>query len=246
MFDLSNFISPKQLLVMKQEVVEETLAMAYPIVALQYRDGILLLAENPTVSLQKTSEIYDRIAFAGTGVFNDYERLRKAGVQLADIKGFQYSRIDVTARSIASEYSTVLGDIFMRQQVPMEVEILVAEIGKGPEDNRMYSIPFSGGLIEEQGIAVIGDYLKTEEEEIIRGRIRRFLLEQNPPPDLPLAEAAALAGAAIAEVREGGTMNVGHIELVVLDRTIEVERKFRRFSKSEITEMLAGPRPESA
>jgi proteasome alpha subunit len=237
MFDLSNFISPKQLLAMKQEVVEETLAMAYPIVAMQYCDGIMLLAENPSISLQKTSEIYDRIAFAGTGVFNDYERLRKAGVQLADIRGFQYSRADVSARSIASEYSTLLGDIFVRQQVPMEVEILVAEIGKTPDDNLMYSIPFSGGLIEERGIAVIGDYLKTE-EDIVRGQIRHYLLEQNPPPDLPLAEAAALAGVAIAEVREGGALNVARIELVVLDRTIEVERKFRRFSKDEIAELL--------
>ncbi len=237
MFDLSNFISPKQLLAMKQEVVEDTLAMAYPIVALHYCDGIMILAENPSISLQKTSEIYDRIAFAGTGVFNDYERLRKAGVQHADIKGFQYSRIDVSARSIASEYSTVLGDIFMRQQVPMEVEILVAEIGNTPKDNRMYSIPFSGGLIEEQGIAVIGDYLKAA-EGIIKGKIRQFIFEQDLSADLPLAEAAKLAATAIGAVREGGAINVANIELVVLDRTIEIERKFRRFSSEEIVALM--------
>lgn len=237
MFDLSNFISPKQLLVMKQEMVEDTLAMAYPIVALRYCDGIMMLAENPSISLQKTSEIYDRIAFAGTGVFNDYERLRKAGVQLADIRGFQYSRSDVSARSIASEYSTVLGDIFVRQQVPMEVEILVAEIGKTPKDNRMYSIPFSGGLIEEQGMAVIGDYLN-KEEGILRGQIRQFISEQNPPADLPLADAAKLAAAAIGAVREGGAINIANIELVVLDRTIEIERKFRRFSSEEIVTLM--------
>jgi proteasome alpha subunit len=238
MLDLSNFISPKQLLAMKQEVVEETLAMAYPIVALEYVDGIMMLAENPSLSLQKTSEIYDRIAFAGTGVFNDYERLRKAGVQHADLKGFQYSRADVRAKSIASEYSTVLGDIFVRQQVPMEVEILLAEIGDRPEDNRMYSIPFSGGLIEERGVAVIGDYVK-EADTISKGQIRRLIKEQNPSLEMPLGQAALLARMAIAEVRNSGDLSAEHIELIVLDRTLKTERKLRRLAREEIAGFLA-------
>ena len=239
MFDLSNFISPKQMQEMKREVVEETLVLAYPIVALEYSGGIMLFAENPSFSLQKTSEIYDRIAFAGTGVFNDYERLRKAGVQLADVKGFQYSRADVRARSIASEFSTVLGDIFVRQQVPMEVEILIAEIGDEPADNRMFTIPFTGGLIEESGIAVIGDYRK-EEQEIRKGLIRRHILEQEPGPDISLADAAKLSRDAISEVRnsEGG-IEVDDIELVVLDRTVPIERKFRRLSTEQIAALLA-------
>lgn len=237
MLDLSNFLSPKQLLAMKQEVVEETLAMAYPIVAIEYDNGIMMFAENPSTSLQKTSELYDRIAFAGTGVFNDYERLRKAGVQLADVKGFQYSRADVKARSIASEYSTVLGDIFVRQHVPMEVEILVAEIGEIPEDNRMYFIPFSGGLVEAKGLAVVGDYLM-EEDKIRKGLIGRFLKEADPPKDIDLTTAASLCREAIGQVRGGGELKAELIELVVLDRTIEVERKFRRFTKKQIAELL--------
>jgi len=237
MLDLSNFISPKEQLRMKQEVVEDTLAMAYPIAALEYADGILIFAENPSTSLQKTSELYDRIAFAGTGVFNDYERLRKAGVQLADVKGFQYSRADVKARSIASEYSTVLGDIFTRQQVPLEVEILVAEIGDAPADNRMYFIPFSGGLIEEQGLSVVGDYV-TEEGEIRKGRIRQLLKQADPPPDISLADGAALCRSAIGQVRNQGDLPADHIELVVLDRSVDAERKFRRLGKEEITALL--------
>lgn len=238
MFDLSNFIRPKELLAMKQEVVEDTLSMAYPIIVLYYKDGILLLAENPSISLQKVSELYDRIAFAGTGVFNDYERLRKAGVQMADVKGFQYSRVDVKARSIASEYSTALGDIFVRQQVPMEVEILVAEVADSLEDNRLYFIPFSGGLIEEQNLAVIGDYVK-EGDEIKKGRMKKFLKEQNLSIDIPLAEAAAVCCEAISKVRNRGELETKNIELVVLDRNIEAERKFRRFGKEEIAELLA-------
>lgn len=238
MFDLSNFISPKQLLAMKKDVVEETLAMAYPIVAMEYKDGILIFAENPSISLQKTSEVYDKIAFAGTGVFNDYERMRKAGVQLADMRGFQYSREDVKARSIASEFSTALGDIFVRQQVPMEVEILLAEIGDAPQENRLYVIPFSGGLIEKRGFAVIGDYVK-EDGDIKKELIDRHIREQNPSFDLPLKEAATLCREAIGEVRGRREVPVDNIELVILDRKIKVERKFRRFSKKEASGLLA-------
>lgn len=238
MFDMSNFISPKQMLAMKQEVVEDTLSMAYPIVALQYEHGILMLGQNPSRSLHKTSEIYDRIAFAGTGVFNDYERLRRHGVHMADIKGFAYSREDVKARGVASEYSTILGDIFTRQQVPMEVEILVVEIGDEASEDRMYYIPFTGGLVEEQGIAVIGDYVK-EENGTRKGEIRKFIKSKDPQPGISLAGAAKLCQDAIAEVRSGANgLRADEVELVALDRTVPSERKFKRFSKEEIAELL--------
>jgi proteasome alpha subunit len=237
MIDMSNFISPKQLLAMKQEVVEDTLSLAYPIIALQYTDGIVMLGQNPSSSLHKTSEIYDRIAFAGTGVFNDYERLRKAGVHMADVKGFAYSREDVKARTIASEYSTVLGDIFTRQHVPMEVEILVVEIGENTNEDHMYFIPFSGGLVEEQDFAVIGDYIK-DENAIKKGLIRKFLQEKNPQPEIPFEDAAKLCKNAIATIRQQGQLPSDKIELVVLDRSLKSERKFRRFSKTEIQDIL--------
>lgn len=237
MFDLSNFLSPKELVAMKQEVVEETLSYAYPIVAMEYKDGILMFAENPSISLHKTSELYDRIAFAGTGVFNDYERLRKAGVHMADVKGFQYSREDVKAKFIASEYSTALGDIFVRQQVPMEVEILVVEIGMDPLDNRMYFIPFSGGLKEVRGFVVIGDYVK-DESDIKKGLINRFLIEKNPAPDIELKDAVVICRDAIATVRNHSQLSTGTSELVTLDRTIASERKFTRFPHERIAELL--------
>lgn len=239
MLDISNFISPKQLLAMKKDIVEETLAMAYPIVAFPYSNGVMIFAENPSRTLFKTSEIYDRIAFAGTGVFNDYERLRKAGVQLADVKGFQYSRADVKARSIASEYSTLLGDIFARQQVPMEVEILLAEIGAGPEDNRMYYVPFSGGLIEEREICVIGDYTK-EEGDIRKGAIAKQLRSLKLDPAISLEEGARVCRSSIARARgrELEELPAENVELVVLNRTTESDRKFRRYGKDEIVEIL--------
>lgn len=237
MIDMSNFISPKQLLAMKQEVVEETLALANPIIALQYVNGVMMLGQNPSVSLHKTSELYDRIAFAGTGVFNDYERLRKSGVHMADVKGFAYSREDVKAKFIASEYSTVLGDIFVRQQVPMEVEILVVEICDDCKDDRLYYIPFSGGLVEENSIAVIGDYVK-EEKGYSKGLIRKYLNEKNPEPTISLSDAAKICRDAISSIRRG-ELDSDSIELVALDRTIKSERKFKRFSAEEIAGILA-------
>lgn len=237
MFDMSNFISPKQLLAMKQEVVEDTLSLAYPIIALRFENGVMMMGQNPSNSLYKSSELYDRIAFAGTGVFNDYERLRKSGVHLADIKGFQYSREDVKARSIASEYSTVLGDIFVRQHVPMEVEILVVEVGKEASGDRLYFIPFSGGLVEEERLAVIGDYVK-EEQGVIKGQLRKFILSRDPDPAITLKEAALLCKDAISEVRTHGEVSHDKIELVALDRTIKGDRKFIRYSQEEIAELL--------
>jgi proteasome alpha subunit len=238
MFDMSNFISPKQLLAMKQDVVEDTLSLAYPIISIKYNNGIMMLGQNPSNSLHKTSELYDRIAFAGTGVFNDYERLRKAGVHMADIKGFQYSREDVKAKTIASEYSTVLGDIFVRQHMPMEVEILVVEIGKNASDDRMYYIPFSGGLVEEENIALIGDFVK-DENGIRKGLMKRFIREKNPSSSITLKEAVSLCRDAIASVRDREGLRPEKTELVALDRTITEERKFVRFNRQEIAELLS-------
>ena len=239
MFDLSNFISPKQIQAMKQEIVEDTLAVSYPIIALEYCDGIVMLGQNPSESLFKTSEIYDRIAFAGTGLFNDYDRLRKAGVHMADVRGFAYSREDVNVRYIASEYSTVLGDIFTKQQLPMEVEIMVAEIGlDSNEGNRIYQIPFSGGLVEEQGMSVIGDYA-IQEKRNAKGLLRRFLREKNPSRDISLKDAAGIICEAIDTVQIRGELKLHDTELVTLDRTIKGERKFKRFSKEEIIQLLS-------
>lgn len=239
MLDLSNFISPKQMQAMKAEIVEDTLAVSYPIIALEYCDGLIMLGQNPSESLFKTSEIYDRIAFAGTGLFNDYDRLRKAGVHMADVRGFAYSREDVNARYIASEYSTVLGDIFTKQQLPMEVEIMVAEIGlESNAGNRIYQIPFSGGLVEEKGISVIGDYV-IHEKRNAKGLLRKFLKGKNPASDISLKDAAVVIREAIDTLKIRGELKLDDTELITLDRTIKGDRKFKRFSHAEIIELLS-------
>jgi len=238
MFDMSNFISPRQLLAMKKDVVEDTLSQAFPVIALRFKHGIVMIGKNPSASLYKTSELYDRIAFAGTGVFNDYERLRKSGVHMADVRGFQYSREDVKAKSIASEYSTILGDIFVRQQMPLEVEILVVEIGHTPDEDKLFYIPFSGGLVQEPQLAIIGDLIK-EENGVRKGALRKFILEKEPSEDITLKEAVQVCTEAIVSIRGRGGVEIDKLELVALDRTVSGERKFVRFNEEEIGELLS-------
>lgn len=237
--DVSSFISPKELLKIKREIVEQALALANPILALQYQHGILLMAENPSDTLYKVSEIYDRIAFAGTGVYNDYERLRRSGVQYADVKGFSYSRADVKAKSLATEYSTILGDIFARQQVPWEVEILVAEIGDHESDTRMYVIPFSGGLVEERLFAAIGDIYRAKDGELKRNTLRKKLQEKGITGGETLAEAFKIAYGVVCSPKENAArVPAAQLEVVVVDRTLKRDRKVRRLPLGEIEELI--------
>ena len=239
--DISNFISPKQLIEIKREIVEQALALARPIIAMEYKDGILLMAENPSESLTKVSEIYDHIAFAGTGVYNDYERLRRAGVQYADVKGFSYSRKDVKAKAIATEFAGILGDIFTRQQVPWEVEILVAEIGATAAENRMYFIPFSGGLVEEKRFAAIGDIYRDREGELRKNVLRKKLAEKELGAEESLAAIVKIGHEVLSAVKDGGNSIVAKtLEVVALDRTIKRERKVRRLKSEEIAPLLGG------
>jgi proteasome alpha subunit len=237
--EISQFISPKKLLQIKREIVEEALCQAHPIVVLEYTDGLMLLAENPSSSLFKITELYDRIAFAGTGVYNDYEKLRRAGVQWADIRGFSYSRADVKVRSLAAEYSTILGDIFSRQLIPLEVEILVAEIGDIVEDNHIYLIPFTGGLIEERNFSVIGDICKhPESNRVEKNRIRNFLCSQFPSNLMSKKEALNLALKALSQNSSKKVLKPEELELVVLDRTTSQQRQFIRFNHQEIEQLI--------
>jgi proteasome alpha subunit len=96
------YVSPTQAMRDKAEYARQGIARGRSCVTLHYAGGILLVAPNPSSALHKISEIYDRIAFAAVGRYNEYENLRKAGVTYADITGYQFDRYDVTARGIAN------------------------------------------------------------------------------------------------------------------------------------------------
>ena len=150
------YVSPEQMMQDKAEYAKKGIAKGRSIIAIEYVNGILLVAENPSASLYKISEIYDSIAFAGAGKYSEFENLRKAGIRHADLKGFMYSREDVTARSLANGYSQSLGTIFSQELKPLEVEILVVQVGHNGQANEMYRISFDGSIIDERTFAVIG------------------------------------------------------------------------------------------
>jgi proteasome alpha subunit len=150
------YVSPDQIMQDKAEYARKGIAKGRSIVAVEYADGLLLMAENPSASLNKISEIYDRIAFAGVGKYSEFENLRKAGIRYADLKGYSYSRQDVTTKSLANAYSETMGTIFTRDPKPLEVEILVVEVGETPAQNEMYHVSFDGTITDRRLFAVIG------------------------------------------------------------------------------------------
>ena len=194
---------------------------------MEYADGIALVAENPSGTLHKISEIYDRIAFAGVGKYNEFENLRIAGVRHADVKGYSYSRGDVTAKALANAYSQALGNIFTQDIKPFEVEVLVAEVADGNHSkNEIYHILYDGTIEDEKNYAAMGGQAD---------EIRRFLKE-NYRETLAL-EAAIQLGVRALSVTQNKTLTEKDLEVAVLDRTKE-RRKFRRIPPEALAQLL--------
>jgi proteasome alpha subunit len=150
------YVAPEQLVRDKAEFARKGIAKGRSIVAIDYADGVLLLAENPSTALHKISEVYDRIAFAGVGKYNEFETLRKAGIRQADLMGYLYSRNDVTAMGLATAFAQTLGMIFTRDPKPYEVEILIAEISEDGGEHRLFRVTYDGTLLDERRFVAIG------------------------------------------------------------------------------------------
>ncbi len=150
------YVAPEQLVRDKAEFARKGIARGRSILAVDYADGVLLLAENPSTALHKISEVYDRIAFAGVGRYNEFETLRKAGIRQADLMGYLYSRDDVTAQGLATAFSQTLGMIFTREPKPYEVEILMAEVSEDGSEHRLFRITYDGTLFDERNFVAIG------------------------------------------------------------------------------------------
>src|SRR5687768_10273147 len=225
---LPYYVSPEQMMKDKAEYARKGIARGRSIVTLEYRDGILLVAENPSTLLHKVSEIYDRIAFAGVGKYNEFENLRIAGIRHADVRGYSYSRGDVTARALANAYSQALGNIFTQDIKPFEVEVLVAKVADGNHGskNEIYHILYDGTIEDEKNYAAMGG----QSEEL-----RRYLKEQYKE-GLSLAEAVQLAVRAL-NVTQNKTLTAKDLEVGVLERA-KPRRKFRRLVGDQLTQLL--------
>ena len=225
---LPYYVSPEQMMKDKAEYARKGIARGRSIVTLEYGEGILLLAENPSSLLHKISEVYDRIAFAGVGKYNEFENLRIAGIRHADVKGYSYSRGDVTARALANAYSQALGNIFTQDIKPFEVEVLVAEVADGNHGskNEIYHILYDGTIEDEHNYAAMGG----QAEEIRRH------LKEHYKEGLTLADAVQL-GVRALNVTQNKTLTSKDLEVGVLDRT-KTRRKFRRLTGDVLSQLL--------
>jgi len=219
------YVAPEQVMKDRADFARKNVGRGRPLVASVFDAGILLCAENPSKNLHKISEIYDRIAFGGVGKYSEYDQLRQAGVRHADTKGYMYSREDVDARSLANAYAQTLHQVFTHEMKPLEVEILVAEVGTDPTADRLFRIRYDGFVTDEEGSTVLGGDADTIAE--------RF--QPDPPAGLDLDAAVGVAVKALAGPER--TLGAKELEAAVLSRTDE-RRAFRRIEDDELTGLL--------
>ncbi len=222
------YISPEQHYQEKAEYARKGISRGRPMVALEYEGGVVMLAENRSSGLRKIAEIYDRIAFGGVGKLDEYENLRKAGIRYADMQGYSYSREDVSGKSLANEYSTVLGSIFTREMKSLEVEILVSEIGD--DSVSFYRILYDGSLTDHDHFVSIGG----DPDELMG------VLKNGWKATLSLDEAVVLGRKALSSAGDGteeADLDEQVLEIAILERSRE-GRKFRRLAEPEIKELV--------
>jgi proteasome alpha subunit len=225
------YMSPEQVMKDKSDYARKGIARGRSVLTLAYADGILFVGENPSNALHKISEIYDRIAFAAVGKYNEFENLRLAGVRYADLRGYQYDRRDVTSRGLANAYAQTLGTIFTESSKPYEVEIVVAEVGERAADDQLYRLTYDGSVADEHGFVAMGG-----NSEPIAAYVR-----EHHDPAAPLDQALQLAVTALVQpVADGGeprTLSADSLEAAVLDRT-RPRRAFSRLVGTRLERLL--------
>ncbi len=219
------YVPPEQFMKDRADFARKGIARGRALIALQYLDGIALVSENPSSTLHKISEIYDRIAFAGVGKYNEFDQLRVAGVRAADIKGYQFSRQDVDARSLTNQYAQILSQVFSEAPKPMEVELLVAEIGVEKSDDRLFHVMYDGTVLDEHNFSVLGG-----DSQAVADRLKSGFAV-----DVPLKEA--LKNAIVALSGSETKLEYSDLEIAVLERNGR-RRCFRRIADSEIEAII--------
>ncbi|MGW1676158.1 proteasome subunit alpha [Saccharopolyspora sp. NPDC002376] len=227
------YTSPEQLMRERSELARKGIARGRSVVVLKYAGGVLFVAENPSPTLHKVAEIYDRIGFAAVGRYSEFEALRVAGVRIADVRGYSYDRRDVTGRSLANTYAQHLGAIFTEQIKPFEVEICVAEVGFTAETDQLYRLTYDGSIVDEPQYVVMGG-----QADAITSALKDSFSD-----GLELADAAKVAIEALSSGGDSSReLGVGQLEVAVLDRA-RPNRTFRRIKGAALQSLL--PEQES-
>jgi proteasome alpha subunit len=234
------FISPEQAMRERSELARKGIARGRSVVALAYAGGVLFVAENPSRSLQKISEIYDRVGFAAVGRFNEFDSLRRGGIQYADTRGYAYDRRDVTGRQLANVYAQTLGTIFTEQAKPYEVELCVAEVAHFGENKppELYRITYDGSIADEPCFVVMGGTT-----EPIIAALKESYSENAELADALLVAVGALqagiAGSAGNSTPAAETRVLGPttLEVAVLEAS-RPRRAFRRITGAALEDLL--------
>src|SRR3954447_5866639 len=237
------YVSPEQLMKDRADFARKGIARGRSLVVVQYADGIVFVSENLSQALHKVSEIYDRIAFASVGRYNEFENLRIAGVRLADMRGYAYDRRDVTARGLANAYAQTLGTIFSSGgEKPYEVEIFVAEIGDTAADDQIYRLTYQGQVTDEHRYAVMGGA-----DEVVAAYLKDHYTENASLSEALHVAVAALGRSPDENAGNGTTADrvipASALEVAVLDRTRSRPRKFSRLMPARLETLLGDRQP---
>jgi len=224
------YVSPEQLMKDRADFARKGIARGRSVIVLAYDEGIAFATENASRALHKISEIYDRIAFAAVGKYNEFENLQVAGVRYADLRGYSYDRADVNARALANAYAQTLGTVFTTESKPLEVELVVAEVGIDPSLDQIYRLSYDGSVADEKGFVVMGG--QAEELSAVAAEGWR--------EGLDLASAMRLAVDVLATQPDGPAkeLDTEQLEVAVLDRT-RPRRAFRRIAPAALEALLA-------
>ncbi|WP_019813253.1 proteasome subunit alpha [Saccharomonospora saliphila] len=230
------YASPEQLMRERSELARKGIARGRSVVVLKYRGGVLFVAENPSPTLHKVSEIYDRIGFAAVGRYSEFESLRRGGIRHVDLQGYQYDRRDVNARALANVYAQTLSTIFTEQLKPFEVEICVAQVGASSDEDELYRLTYDGSIVmDEPKFVVMGG-----QTDAINSKLKDSFSD-----GMELSAALSVAVEALRASSGGsggnGEGEPGKLEVAVLDRE-RPGRKFRRITGTALDALM----PDSA
>ncbi|MEV6772122.1 proteasome subunit alpha [Nocardia sp. NPDC051030] len=235
---LPYYASAEQIMRDKTELARKGIARGRSVAVLVYDKGVVFVAENPSATLHKVSELYDRVGFAAVGKYNEFESLRRGGILQADLRGYQFDRRDVTGRFLANLYAQSLGSIFTDQLKPFEVEICIAEVGYPDQvqNSVLYRINFDGSIVDEREFVVMGG----NTDPIVAA------LKESYRPGMDLHTAVTVATAALAKATPEGadkdkprTVGVSSLEVATLEQS-RPRRAFRRLAGSALHELITG------
>lgn len=221
------YVSPEQIMKDRSDYARKGVERGRPVIVMNCADGIVFVTPNSSQALHKTSELYDRIGFAAVGKYNEFESLRVAGIRYADLRGYSYSRADVTARALANTYAQTLGSVFTIDSKPLEVELVVAEVGADVESDELYRLSFDGSVAQERNYVVMGN-----QAEHLSQR-----LEQRWDAEFTLSQAVATAVEVLSTPDASTELTAHVLEVAVLDRR-SPRRSFKRWTHTDIAAAL--------